>query len=189
MTSAVPRHRYTFREYLDLQEIAGVRLEYLDGEIYAMAGGSAAHSAICARLLARLVALTDGGPCEAHTPDFVVRVRATGLATYPDASVVCGAIEPDPDSPNHCANPAILFEILSPGTESYDRGEKREHYQQIESLRDYIVLAQDRVHAEHWTRNNGVGWTHQEIGPDGVIRLAVIGGSITLGELYRRAIV
>lgn len=187
MTSVALGHRYTFRDYLDLEETSDVRFEYLDGEIYAMAGGTAAHARVCARLLAQLVPLTDGRGCDAYTSDLRVRVLATGLATYPDAAVVCGPIEYDPESPTHCTNPSILFEVLSPATEDYDRGKKREHYQRIESLREYFVLARDRPYAERWSRNAAGGWDHHVIDAEGHIVLDSIGGSFPLAELYRSA--
>lgn len=186
MTSAVPRHyRHSFRDYLEIEERGEIRHEYLDGEIYVMAGGTPEHSALCARLIARLVAVAGEGPCQAHTSDLRIRVRATGLATYADAAIVCGPVEPDPESPTHCTNPAAIFEVLSPGTESYDRGGKREHYQQIESLREYFVIAQDRPYAERWSRAEAGGWAHEVIGPGGEIVLASAGGSFPLNELYR----
>ena len=188
MRSAVPRHhQYTFKEYLDADEMSTIKLEYLNGNIYAMAGGTAEHSAVSARLIAQLVALVGNGPCEAHTSDLRIRVRATGLATYADAAIVCGPVEPDPESPTHCTNPAVIFEVLSPATESYDRGAKREHYQQIDSLREYVIVAQERPHAEQWTRDERGRWTHRVIEGEGEIVLPVPGGSIKLHELYRAA--
>jgi Uma2 family endonuclease len=186
MTSAVSHHRHTFKEYLLIEEMAGVKHEYLNGEIYAMAGGTPEHAALCARVIARLVALTDGGPCNAYTSDLQIRVSATGLATYADAAVICGPLERDPESPTHCINPAVVVEVLSPSTESYDRGEKRKHYQQIESLRDYVIVAQDRPHAEQWTRVADGTWAHRVIDADGEIQLHSIGGSMPLGDLYPR---
>ena len=187
MTSAVPRHRYTFKEYLDVEEMSPIRNEYFDGDIYAMAGGTLEHAALCAALIARLGTLTSDSPCLPYTSDLRVRVRATGFATYPDAAVVCGPPERDPESPTHCTNPAVIFEVLSPATESYDRGVKREHYQRIEALREYVVLAQDRPYAEQWTRDERGGWIHRVVQPEGEIVLEVLGGSIPLADLYRAA--
>lgn len=188
MTSVVPRHhQYTFKEYVALEEMSSIKLEYLDGEIYAMAGGTLEHAALCAALIARLASLTSGTPCLTYTSDLRILVRATGLATYPDAAIVCGPPERDAESPTHCTNPTVVFEILSPATENYDRGVKREHYQQIASLREYVVIAQDRHHAEQWTRDERAGWKHRVIGPDGEIVLEMPAGSIALADLYRAA--
>ncbi len=160
--TVAPRHRYTFRDYLDVEEMSAIRHEFLGGEIYAMAGGTPEHAALCAALIAQLVTLLRGGPCRVYTSDLRVRVRATGLATYPDAAVICGPLERDPDSPTHVTNPTVLFEVLSPGTEEYDRGEKREHYQQIEGLREYVLVAQDARKVDVWRRAGAGAWSHAE---------------------------
>lgn len=187
MTSAAPHHRHTFREYLELEEISGIKHEYLNGEVVAMAGATPEHVALATALAGRLFNLTVGGRCRTYGSDLRVRVRATGLATYPDVAIVCEPLERDPESPTHCTNPVAIFEVLSSSTEAYDRGEKREHYQQIESLREYVILAQDRQHAEKWTRNESGGWKHEVIGPDGALVLETVRGSIALADLYRDA--
>lgn len=187
MTSAAPHHFHTFKEYLLIEEMSGVKHEYLNGEVVAMAGATAEHVALCTALSAHLFRAAAGGPCRVYGTDLGIRVRATGLATYPDVTVICGAPERDPESKLHYTNPAAIFEVLSPATESYDRGEKREHYQQIPSLREYFVLAQDRPHAERWSRDASGGWNHEVISADGEIVVESIGCSFSLPELYRSA--
>ena len=185
--AVAPRHRYTFRDYLDVEEMSAIRHEFLNGEIYAMAGGTPEHAALCAALIAQLVTLLRGGPCRVYTSDLRVRVRATGLATYPDAAVICGPLERDPDSPTHVTNPTVLFEVLSPGTEEYDRGEKREHYQQIEGLREYVLVAQDARKVEVWRRAGAGAWSHTVHTAGQTLELASVGGRLSVDELYREA--
>ena len=187
MTSAVPHYLHTFREYALIEEFSGVKHEYLGGQVIAMAGATAEHVALCAQLIARLVGLTADSPCRVFGMDLGIRVRATGLATYPDVAVICGPLQTDAESKLHYTNPSVVFEVLSPATESYDRGEKREHYQQIESLREYVILAQDRPYAEKWTRGASGDWQHEVIESDGAINIEAVGGSIALAELYRSA--
>lgn len=187
MQSAAPRHRYTFRDYLDVEESSRTRHEFYDGEIYAMAGGTPEHAALCAALLGRLVEITRGGPCRAYSSDLRVRIRRTGLATYPDAAVICGPVERDPESPSHVTNPSVLFEVLSPGTEEYDRREKREHYQQIDSLREYVVLAQDRKLAEVWRRTADGTWPLEQDAAGRLLKIETLDGDIDLDELYSSA--
>lgn len=187
MTSVVPHYRHTFKEYLLIEKTSEVKHEYLNGEIYVMAGASAAHGRVTARLIAQLVASISGRPCDVYPSDFAIRVRATGLATYPDVAIVCDPAEFDPESPIHCTNPVALFEVLSPSTEAYDRGEKREHYQQIDSLREYVIVAQDRPYAEKWARNASGEWRHEVVGADGKIRLESVNGEVVLADLYRRS--
>ena len=161
--------------------------EYLDGEIWAMAGGTPEHAALCAALIVLLGAQLRGSSCRVYTSDLRVRVSATGLATYPDASVVCGELARDPASRTHVTNPRVLFEVLSPGTEDYDRGEKREHYEQIASLEAYVAIAQDRRHVEIWQRRDDRSWSHRVLGPGDTIELDVIRCRVTVGELYAEA--
>ena len=89
-----------------------------------------------------------------------MRVKATGLATYPDISVVCGKLETDPDDPggNTAVNPTLLVEVLSPSTEDYDRGEKLAHYKRIASIREVLLVAHDERRLELWTKT-ATGWT------------------------------
>ena len=124
-----PRPRHTFAEYLELEEISAVRHEFYAGEIYAMAGGTPEHAAMAAAIATLFGRQLEGGACRVYSSDLRVRVLATGLATYPDVTVICGKSERDPDSPTHVTNPKVVVEVLSPGTEDYDRGEKLQHYQ------------------------------------------------------------
>jgi Uma2 family endonuclease len=187
MRSAVPRHRYTLRDYLDVEEMSAVKHEYLDGEIYAMAGGTPEHAALCGALVVLVGAQLGGGPCRIYTSDLRLRVLATGLATYPDAAVVCGPPERDPQSPTHVTNPTLVFEVLSPSTEEYDHGEKREHYQKIDSLRAYVTVAQDRRLLTIWRREGGARWSRQDVGAGQSLALEPIGCTLGVDDLYARA--
>ena len=121
---------YGYDEYLAHEEACNTKNEYLDGQIYAMAGASPAHNRLASAVTGLLVPQLLRGRCRTYSSDQRVRVRATGLATYPDVTVICGPVELDPDDPRqHTAlNPALLVEVLSSSTEEYDRGEKFEHY-------------------------------------------------------------
>jgi len=186
MSSASPRHRYSFRDYLDVEEMSTVKHEFLGGEIYATAGGTPEHAALCAALIVRVGAALSGGACRVYTSDLRLRVLATGLATYPDAAVICGAPERDPSSLTHVTNPTVLFEVLSPGTAEYDLGEKREHYQQISSLREYVAFAQDARRAEVWCRGEA-GWSHVVLVAGQTVELRSIGCRVSVDALYADA--
>jgi Uma2 family endonuclease len=187
MAAAVPRHRHSFLDYLQVEEMSAVKHEYLGGEIYAMAGGTPEHAALCAALIVLVGSRLRGSPYRVYTSDLRVRVSATGLATYPDASVICGALVRDPESRTHVTNPSVLFEVLSPGTEDYDRGEKREHYQQIASLHMYVVVAQDRRQVELWQRRPDGPWSPRVLGPGDTLDLELIGCRVAVDELYAEA--
>ena len=133
MSVSVRHHRHSFQDYLAIEEVSTVRHEFLDGEIYAMAGGSVLHAALSAAVLAALHHQL-AGRCRTYSSDLRIRVLATGLASYPDVTVVCGAPETDPETPTPSSTRRVLVEVLSPGTIDYDLGEKFEHYQRIPSL-------------------------------------------------------
>src|SRR5688500_12739765 len=133
VTSQRPgRHRYSFAEYITYEQDSGMKHEYEDGEIYAMAGGSRRHNALAVRVTTALETGREAG-CVTFQSDQRIRVLATGKATYPDASMVCGAIEGDPadSSGITITNPTVIVEVLSPSTEQDDRGNKWQHYQLI----------------------------------------------------------
>lgn len=183
----VARHRYTFRDYLDVEETSAVRHEYIGGEIVAMAGGTPEHAALAAAVTTLLGGQLRGGPCRVYSSDLRLRVLETGLATYADASVVCGPPERDPGSPTHVTNPTVVIEVLSPGTEGYDRGEKREHYQRMPSLRAIVLVAHDRARIEVLTRAPSAGWSHTVLSAGETARLESIGSELSVDEVYRAA--
>jgi Uma2 family endonuclease len=133
-----------------------------------------------------LFAQLEGSDGRVFSSDLRVRVLATGLATYPDVTVVCGDLEHDPESQVTITNPTLVVEILSPSTEDYDRGDKLEHYRQIPSLRECVLVAQDRRRIEVWRRGAGGGWTHRAA-EAGEVDLATIGCRLEIEALYNRA--
>jgi len=147
MSAPVRHHRHSFQDYLAVEEVSTVRHEFLDGEIYAMAGGSVLHAALSAAVLASLHRQL-AGRCRVYSSDLRIRVRSTGLASYPDVTVVCGAAQTDPENADTVVNPTVVVEVLSPGTMDYDLGEKFEHYRRIPSLAAVIYLWQDRRQIE-----------------------------------------
>jgi Uma2 family endonuclease len=185
MTQVAPRHRYTLSDYLDVEEVSVVRHEFIDGEIIAMAGGTPEHAALASAIPAMMGNQLRGTSCRTYSADLRIRVGATGLATYADASVVCDPVLRDPNSPTHVLNPTVIFEVLSRGTETYDRGEKRHHYQQLESLCEYVLLSQDARRIEVWSRRrDSQEWVHTEYGSGATVELGSIGCRIEVDELY-----
>jgi Uma2 family endonuclease len=180
-------HGYTFREYLDLESASNVKHEFLDGEIYGMAGGTPRHAALTLAVGGALLAQLRGGPGRAFSSDLRIRVRASGLATYPDVAVVCGPLEPDPDSEATVTNPRVLVEVLSPSTEHYDLGEKFDHYRRIPSLQAVVYVRQDEARMELRARQADGSWTSQAFGAGGAVPLDSIGCTIDVDGVYRDA--
>jgi Uma2 family endonuclease len=145
-------------EYLELERLAETKSEYLDGRIYAMAGASLAHNTITMNLSREFGNRLRGGACRPFAGDLRVKVSETGLYTYPDLLVVCGELRFDDDARDTLLNPTLIVEVLSPSTEQYDRGEKFAHYQHLESITDYVLIAQDRPRVEHFHKLGHQEW-------------------------------
>lgn len=187
MTSPAHRIQYTYADYLALEATSNVRHEFLDGQIYGMAGGTPEHAALAAAVIGLLFSQLRKGRCRAHDADLRVRVRETGLSTYPDVTIVCGPRELDPGDPDAVTNPAVIVEVLSRSTEGYDRGDKFEHYKRIPALSTYVLVSQDKREIEVWSRDVDGSWT-QAIHRDGeTAMLQAIAASLDVRELYEAA--
>lgn len=186
MSTPVRLHRYSFADYLTLEEMSTVKHEFLDGEIYAMAGGSVLHAALSAAMMGALHAQLRGR-CRVYSSDLRVRVPATGLTTYPDSTVVCGTIDTDPDNADTVINPLVVVEVLSPSTIDYDLGEKFEHYRQASSLRAVIYVWQDRRQVEVRERSDGGDWQVRVSGPGDTAGIDAIGCRVSFDTLYADA--
>jgi Uma2 family endonuclease len=183
VTSITARHlHYTMEQYLTLEEESAVRHEYLDGEIYAMAGGSPDHAALAAVVIALLRTRLPRG-CRVFTSDLRVRVPLTGLSTYPDVAVVCGPTERAADDRLAVVNPVLLVEITSDSTEDYDRGEKLRHYQQLRSLREVLIVSHREPHVT-LHRRDAHDWMAVDARAGETIDLAAIGAQLSIDDIY-----
>jgi Uma2 family endonuclease len=153
--------------------------------VWATAGGSPDHAGIAANIARVLGNQLVGRRCRVFSSDLRVRVKATGLATYPDVTVVCGQLEIDPDDPKHhtVTNPKVLVEVLSPSTESYDRGEKLDHYRQIVSLEMVLLVAHDARRVDVWRRTD-TEWIHH-VAEGGTVAVDPIECQLPVTEIYR----
>jgi Uma2 family endonuclease len=178
-----PYHSYTFREYLQLEEFSNVKHEYFNGEIYAIAGGTLEHAALSAAIISSLSAKLQAGTCRVFTSDLRVRVLATGLAAYPDVTVVCGEPQRDPEDNSTVVNPKVLVEVLSDSTAKYDRGEKLEQYKKIESLQAVLLFSQTSHRVELHERTE-LGFRTEIIADDQPLKLACLGVELGLSTIY-----
>src|SRR6185369_7490553 len=176
-------------EYLEIERRAETRSEYLDGEMFAdrfgTLGASLAHNAIVANLLGELGQQLKRRPCQVFPSDLRIHIPATGLYTYPDAVGVCG--EPLLEDEHHdtLLNPALIIEVLSPSSEAYDRGKKFEHYRGIESLVEYLLVAQDEPRIEQYLRQADGRWLFTAVaGLEAAIALPSIQCELSLAEVY-----
>ena len=176
-------------EYLEAEQRAERRSEYLNGEVFAMAGATLGHSLIVTNLVRDLGNQLRKLPCKVYSQDLRVRVSSTGLYTYPDVVVTCGEeqVAEGPGSPS-LLNPVLLIEVLSESTGDYDRGQKFEHYRTLPSLKEYLTVDQARMHVEHY-KFQGVGsWLLTEFSQPGDSIALVVNAKLSLSDVYEKVI-
>jgi Uma2 family endonuclease len=183
------KHRYTVEEYLRREAAAVDKHEFHEGEILAMSGGTLRHSLIAANVVGSLWSRLGNSRCFPLESNMRVRVPPTDRYVYPDATVVCGDPQFDPQDPNLTTiiNPRVIFEILSESTEAYDRGAKFTRYREIESLEQFVLVSQDRPLVEAYARQPGGTWLlAPSSGIEAVAALQSIQINLPLSEIYRR---
>jgi Uma2 family endonuclease len=179
------QHRFAYDEYLVLAEKSEIRLEYWAGRIFDMSGGSPRHSRICANLLRILGNQLGRKPCQPYDSNLRVRSIVANRSTYADISVVCGALDLDPDDRTRqtVLNPTVLVEVLSPSTERDDRGAKLDCYRTIGSVQAVVLVAQDHAEVVVHSRQPDGSW-RQAIHAEGEVELAAIACRVPVAEIY-----
>jgi Uma2 family endonuclease len=186
MAAVAVQPRLTPEQYLALERKAAAKSEYLNGHTYAMAGASREHNLITGNIFGELRFQLRERACEVYVNDMRLKVSSTGLYAYPDVAVVCGEPRFEGAHFDTLLNPIVLVEVLSPSTEAYDRGKKFAHYRRLESLQEYVLIAQDSVRVEHYLRQ-GEQWLLTEFShPDDALHLASIGCNLPLREIYAK---
>jgi Uma2 family endonuclease len=184
--TAVPKRLLTPAEYLDRERKAEFKSEYYRGELFAMAGASYEHTRVKDNLARLLGNAFEGGPCVVLTSDLRVKVTPVGLYTYPDVVVVCDRPEFEDAQGDTLLNPTVIIEVLSDSTEKYDRGKKFAFYRQIRSLREYVLVAQDRAQIERFVRQANETWVLTEFaGLTAEFALATAPARVPLADVYR----
>ena len=174
-------------EYLVRERVAEHRGEYLNGVIVAMAGVTFAHDIISGNLQRHLGNQLADRPCYVFSSDMKVRIQRANIFRYPDVSAVCGPVLFHDDVQDAYENPALIVEVLSPSTERYDRTDKFALYRFLETLTEYLLIAQDRCHAELFRCQPGGQWTEQTYtAAEDFIILESIGCTLRLGHLYEK---
>ena len=185
IVSTVQKKRYTPQEYLALERAAEFKSEYLRGEIFAMAGASRAHSLIASNLIGEVRDQLRQTNCEVHGSDLRVKVSPTGLYTYPDVTIACGELQFDDQLRDTLLNPKVIFEVLSDSTEAYDRGKKFDHYRQIPSLAEYVLVSQIEPLIERYVRQADGSWRLTVFkGLEAMLELETVRCRIRLSDVY-----
>ncbi len=184
--SSQPSRRYSLEEYFELELSSEEKYEYFDGEIFNMSGGSPAHEQVIVNLIVALSNKLRGRGCHVFPSNLRIKVPSAPPYRYPDLSVLC-------DTPRYekiggieaLTNPSLLVEVLSSSTEAYDRGDKFTNYKSIESLSEYLLVAQHRPHITHYSKTDNGRWSYEEVnGLDGSIALVALGRELELREVY-----
>jgi Uma2 family endonuclease len=186
MSSVGKKIMITPEEYLDHERLAEFKSEYYDGQIYAMSGTSFRHTVIASNLHGELFDQLRGKPCRPFFSDLRLRSPNSNAYTYPDIMVICGPPQFADDRFDTMLNPTLIIEILSSSTESWDRGGKFAHYRKLESLSDYVLVSQEKMLVEHYTRQGEqwllTAWSQ----PEDSLMLASIGCEVRLRDVYAK---
>ena len=186
--SSIPNIYISPEEYLALERQAESKSEYVDGEIFAMAGGSERHNLLVANIIAGLHGQLLGGSCRVYPSDLKVRAPKPRFFFYPDVSVVCGETKFHDEKKDVVLNPVVIFEVLSEGTAAFDRGKKFQDYQQLDSLTEYVLVSQDEALVEHYVRHEDDSWIYTKLsGLNATLVLPAIQCQLELSFIYNNA--
>ena len=179
----------TPEEYLAAERKAETKSEYFGGEVFAMVGASKRHNLIAANIIRVFGNQLVDRPCNVYPSDMRVKVSATGKYTYPDVVVACEPEQFDDAENDTLLNPVVIVEVLSASTEAYDRGKKFEGYQQIESLTEYILVAQEPYRIEQYVRQSDKEWRYSEYHTaEDVVKISVISCELALKDVYAKVV-
>ena len=185
--SSVAKTYYTPQEYLEIERKADFRSEYFQGEMFAMSGASRRHNLIAGNLNRESGNQLRDRPCEVYQSDMRVKVSASGLYTYPDVVIVCDDPKFEDNHVDTLLNPTVVVEVLSESTEGYDRGKKFEHYRRVASIREYLLVAQDRFHVEVHRRQEDGHWLLWETNDENeIVDLHSVGCRLKVSDLYAK---
>ena len=185
--STQPKSFLTPEQYLEIERKAEFKSEYYRGEMFAMAGASLAHISIVGNLTRDLGVQVRPGPCRVYSNDMRVCTGSSGLYTYPDVVAVCGQPRLLDGATATLLNPTVIIEVLSPSNEGYDRGLKFELYQSIESLSEYVLVAQDRMRVDLFTRQSDGNWLFRSFSrAEDSVEMQSLGCRLTLADIYEK---
>ncbi|MGD9972731.1 MAG: Uma2 family endonuclease [Desulfatirhabdiaceae bacterium] len=185
--TAQPKPFISVEDYLAQERSGDTRNEYFAGDVFAMAGGSEAHNLIMGNTHASLHAQCRKRDCRVYAADMRVKISQINLYTYPDIAMICGPPQFEDDHRDTLLNPTVIIEILSPSTESYDRGKKFQNYRMIPSLQEYLLISQNARHIDHYIRQSIHHWLFSEIGGnDGDILMPSVESRLNLSDVYEK---
>jgi len=182
--SFLAQSRYTAEQYLEMERRADTKNEFINGQIYAMSGANRIHNQITFNLAGLLHSQLRGRPCEAYVTDMRVKISSTGMYTYPDVAALCGEAHFEDTHLDTLINPTLIIEVLSPSTEAYDRGGKFSHYRKIQSLMEYVLIAQDWYSVERFLRQENQWLFSESTDLSDTVHLQSIQCDLLLRDIY-----
>ena len=183
--SAVPKRKLTAAEYLAIEKKAAFKSEFFNGEMFAMAGANRLHNIANENLSGELYAKLKGTLCRTLSRDQRVRVSRTGLYCYPDLIIVCGPPEYSTEDPDTLVNPRVIIEVLSDSIERYDRTTKFQHYQQLPSVMEYVMVSQHQPMCERFSRSADGSWAFVAfVGISTKLELTSVPVQVPLEDIY-----
>jgi Uma2 family endonuclease len=186
--ASVPNYYLSPQEYLALERKAEFKSEYIDGVVYALAGGSKRHSLLAVNIITSLSGQLRGRPCRVYNSDLKVTTPNLQRYFYPDVSVVCDETGVLDDQEDVVLNPILIVEVSSENTAAYDRGKKFLSYQQIDSLHEYLLVSQDEILVESFARQGNDTWLYTKVsGLEGVLTLSSVNCELALKDVYDKA--
>ena len=188
MSAVLEKNRYTAEDYLTLERSASYKSEFHDGHIFAMTGASRTHNLVSGNIYRELSLQLKKRPCEAYINDMRVKAAQANSYHYPDIAVVCGTPQFEDAQVDTLLNPTLLVEVLSPSTEAYDRGGKFAHYRKIDTLREYLLVAQDQPSIERYMRQGDVWILTEAEGLEASVPLESIDCVLSLREVYDKVL-
>ena len=184
--SSLPKQFHSPEEYLERERRAEYKSEYFAGEIVAMAGAKRKHNLVSSNVTTSLGVQLRDEPCEVYASDMKVRADQSRQYSYPDVVVVCGEPRFQDNEDDVLLNPTVVVEVLSPSTEAKDRGEKFLRCRQIETLTDYLLIAQNERRVEQFTKQPDGSWLFTETADAGELRLESVGCTLALADIYNK---
>ena len=185
-----PKPSLSFDDWLDGERASfETRYEYVDGEVFAMSGGTAEHAIIIGNIHGQLWMQMKGRPCQVYASDMKLRIQAAEAGKYPDLMALCGEQQFHDGRRDLLLNPSLIVEVLSSSTEAYDRGDKFALYRRLPSLREYLLVAQHRVQLELYTRGDDGRWMLTSVDDRaGSIHLSSVDCTLTVAEVYDKVV-
>ncbi len=178
---------YSKEEYLEMEAAAAYKSEYYQGEIFAMSGGTRKHSLLCVNLIRRISEEIDNRDCQCFESNMKLEIAEADAYVYPDVMVVCGDVILAENTTDAITNPILVIEVLSPGTESFDRGLKFEYYKTVPTLKEYVLVSQSKPKIEVFFRGNENLWTYTVVeGLDKTVFLQSLDYGIDLKKIYHK---